>query len=171
MRVRVIGTAGPGRDCPAGTGFPGYTDVRVGLQRKAPSRELLGVVPGDVAEAVWEIEVRVTAKAAGPDVTGDQVQGRPGDRFLYLSWLGDGSGAVAAVFRRAKLMFDAVPGETLTEAAETGLLTAHLSLTDPLGRPICAAVRPPAITWTAGPPPWFTEILPGARRPPGPRVP
>ncbi|MDH6707368.1 hypothetical protein P3T27_004105 [Kitasatospora sp. MAA19] len=32
----------------------------------------------------------------------------------------------------------------------TGLLVARLGLTDAKGHPLCAAVRPPVVTWAAG---------------------
>ena len=55
------------------------------------------------------------------------------------------------MFRRAKLMLDAVPAEVLADAARDGLLVARLGLTDAHGGPLCARVEPPHVTWTAGP--------------------
>ena len=51
------------------------------------------------------------------------------------------------MFRRAKLMFDAIPPDTLASAQGSGALIARLGLTDKCRMPKCAAVRPPAITW------------------------
>jgi hypothetical protein len=53
------------------------------------------------------------------------------------------------MFRRAKLMLGAIPPEVTAEAVRTGRLTGRLGLTDARGRPLCARVLPPAITWTA----------------------
>jgi len=68
----------------------------------------------------------------------------PGARFLYLSWQASATGR----FRRAKLMLDAVPADVIEAARETAL-RADVCLTMSDGGPVCAAVRPPAITWSA----------------------
>ncbi|MGS2620157.1 DUF5990 family protein [Micromonospora sp. LZ34] len=53
------------------------------------------------------------------------------------------------MFRRAKLLFDDVPGELLRTAHDgAGALVGRLGLTDAKGGPLCARVRPPSITWT-----------------------
>jgi hypothetical protein len=52
------------------------------------------------------------------------------------------------MFRRAKLMLDAVPTDVLQKALEHGL-RANVRLTMADGSPLCAAVRPPAIAWSA----------------------
>jgi hypothetical protein len=54
------------------------------------------------------------------------------------------------MFRRAKLMLDAVSAEVMATAVQVGLLVARLRLTDAHGRPLCAQVRPPLIHWSAG---------------------
>jgi hypothetical protein len=53
------------------------------------------------------------------------------------------------MFRRAKLFFDAIGPDVLAAAVERGLLPAGLGLTDAYGRPLCAAVRPPLVEWSA----------------------
>ncbi|MEJ8672762.1 DUF5990 family protein [Streptomyces sp. MS1.AVA.1] len=53
------------------------------------------------------------------------------------------------MFRRVKLLLDAVPVEVLDASAGTGLLVGRLGLTDVRGGPLCARVVPPHITWTA----------------------
>jgi hypothetical protein len=55
------------------------------------------------------------------------------------------------MFRRAKLQLDAVPSAILGNAVERGLLVGRLGLTDTKGDPLCAAVRPPMIDWSAAP--------------------
>jgi hypothetical protein len=81
----------------------------------------------------------------GPDLRGPFVHGRPGSRFLYLSWQHE-----SAMFRRAKLMLDAVAPALLTDNGEAGL-RARFRLAMPDGSPLCAAVRPPEIVWSAAP--------------------
>jgi hypothetical protein len=55
------------------------------------------------------------------------------------------------MFRRAKLMLDAVPPDVLRRAVDSGRLVGRMGLTDDKGHPRCAAVRPPVVEWTAGP--------------------
>jgi hypothetical protein len=123
------------------TDLPGAGEVRVGVQRRGRPDEVLDAVPGDAAGATWTVECQVR----GGDVTGPYVEGRPGARFVYLSWSRDG-----AILRRAKLMLDAVPPDVLRAAERSGALVARLGLTDEQGGPRCAAVRPPVVTWSAG---------------------
>jgi hypothetical protein len=53
------------------------------------------------------------------------------------------------MFRRAKLMLDAVDPATLDATRRYGHLIGRLTLTDANGRPLSGAVRPPLITWSA----------------------
>jgi Family of unknown function (DUF5990) len=119
--------------------LPGDGRLRVGVQRRRAPGDLLDAVPGDAERATWTLACTLR----GDDVTGEHVEGRPGARFVYLSWTADG-----ATVRRAKLMLDAVPPDVLREAAD-GDLVARLGLTDPRGGPLCAAVRPPQVTWSS----------------------
>lgn len=126
MRVEVVG-----RDCPVLHG------VTVGIQRRS---EVLDERPADGGRPRWVIDIEVR----DGDFRGPYVHGRPGARFLYLSWQTGAAGR----FRRAKLMLDAVPAEVLKDARETAL-RADVCLTMPDGGPVCAAVRPPSVTWSA----------------------
>jgi hypothetical protein len=75
------------------------------------------------------------------------VHGRPGARFLYLSW-GAVDGDTFAMFRRAKLLFGDIPTAALRAAHDGGaVLVGRLGLTDADGGPRCARVRPPEIVW------------------------
>lgn len=94
---------------------------------------------------------KATPSSTGVDLTGPYVQGRPGGRFIYLSWGTLEEAADFKMFRRAKLQLDAVPPAILENAVELGLLVARLGLTDTMGNPLCAAVRPPVIDWSAAP--------------------
>jgi hypothetical protein len=123
------------------TDLPGTPGVRVGVQRRGHPEELLDPVPADRSSATWAVDCTVR----GEDVTGAYVEGRPGGRFVYLSWTRDGT-----MFRRAKLMLDGVPADVLAAADRQGTLVARLGLTDASGGPLCAAVRPPVVRWSAG---------------------
>jgi hypothetical protein len=111
--------------------------VHVGVQRRGKPGELLDVVPGDASSASWRIEAHIK----GDELMGHYIDGRPGDRFIYLSWVDIDESGVATMFRRAKLMLDAVTPELLAAAERTGVLTARLGLSDDKGGPRCAAVR------------------------------
>ena len=91
----------PGRSsAPAGAARR-HENVHVGVQCR---NEVVDLIPGDAAEARWSFTV--PTRYAGDSTTdfgGPYVHGRPGDRFLYLSW-----GAVDGefrIFRRATLYF------------------------------------------------------------------
>ncbi len=136
MRIEVRGHRLPGRAC------AGRAEVAVGVQR---GREVVDVHPADADTAVWAFDVtEVVDRAGAPDVRGPFVHGRPGGRFLYLSWDGLGADGTRAVFRRAKLVLDPA---LLAEAAGATLV-AELPLTMADGTPVCAAVRPPAVAWS-----------------------
>ncbi|WP_251073003.1 DUF5990 family protein [Streptomyces sp. ISL-43] len=153
MRIRIEGIDLPGRDWPhapnSGHSTPTYGNIHVGLQRRDRPAELLDVQPGDAMSATWTLECTAVAAPAGTDLKGPHVQGRPGGRFIYLSWGTVDKPGTFTMFRRAKLMLDAVPSEVLDAAAHSGLLVGRLGLTDACGGPLCARVVPPTITWTA----------------------
>ncbi|MEU9077730.1 DUF5990 family protein [Kitasatospora sp. NPDC004745] len=150
MELRIEATDLPGRECGATPGFPGYRDIHVAVQRRGRPAELLDLHPGDAARAGWSLECEARPlPGGGADITGRYVQGGPGGRFVYLNWVtGDGDGW--SLFRRAKLMLAAVDRETVEAAVAGGLLVARLRLTDAKGHPLCAAVRPPLVAWSAG---------------------
>ena len=133
-----MGTNLPGRQwCDGGD------NVHVGIQRTRDAEEL---VPGDAEEATWDIAVDVV----GDDFKGPHVQGKKGERFLYLSWGTVDADGTYEMFRRAKLMLGAIDDPVLRTADRPGhRLVGTLGLTGGDGGPVCAAVRPPKITWRA----------------------
>jgi hypothetical protein len=136
VRIEIRGRDLPGSTC------CGHTAVAVGVQR---GREVVEVQPADAAEVAWAFEVAdVRDRDGAPDVRGPFVHGRPGGRFLYLSWGGVGADGRREMFRRAKLTL--APSLLATAAGAT--LVAELRLTAAGGTPLCAAVRPPAVTWS-----------------------
>jgi hypothetical protein len=48
------------------------------------------------------------------------------------------------------LWLDCIPSEVVASTVDQGLLVGRLGLTDHNGNPLCAAVRPPLIQWSAG---------------------
>ncbi|MFI1168614.1 DUF5990 family protein [Streptomyces sp. NPDC020801] len=152
MRIRIGADGLPGLTCPPGApadgGDPVYRNIHVAVQRRGRRTELLDPQPGDAAFATWTLECTTTPSSTGADVRGPYVQGRPGERFLYLSWGTVDEADAFTMFRRAKLMLDAVPADVLDAAARSGLLVGRLGLTDARGGPVCTGCAP-AITWTA----------------------
>jgi hypothetical protein len=148
--IRIEGSDLPGTSCGPGPDRPeGHHHVHVAVQGRKGQQDLFGMVPADVTSAVWELEGQVASTSPTVDLRGPQIQGPPGKRFIYLTW-GVVDADVFTMFRRAKLWLDAVPVEVLEAALASGLLIGRLGLSDDHGRPLCAAVRPPRIEWTAG---------------------
>jgi len=144
VHIRIEGNDLPGRRAGGESDALRLGNVHVGVQRKA---EVVDRVPADAAAATWHLEVASREVDGLLDVGGPWVHGRPGARFLYLSW-----GAVDqdrfAMFRRAKLLFGDIPAPVLRAAHDgAGVLVGRLGLTDAAGGPRCARVRPPDITW------------------------
>lgn len=139
MDVRIVGVDLPGLRCGP------YENIHVGVQRRT---DVVDLFPGDAREAVWDFEVE-RAPADG-DLRGPYVQGRRGERFVYLSWGTVDASGTFEMFRRAKLMLAAIDAQVIEAAGRPGhRLQATLGLTGDDGGPRCAAVRPPAVSWTA----------------------
>lgn len=81
------------------------------------------------------------------DFRGSAVQGKRGERFVYLTWGNVDALGHFHMFRRAKLMLNRIEPGVLADAIEHERLTAHIELTDERGGPRCARVDPPAIRW------------------------
>jgi hypothetical protein len=150
VQIRIQASDLPGRTCGPGDDFPGYSNIHVGVQRRDRRDDLLDLHPGDAPAAVWTLECSTAVTAHGVDLKGPYIQGRPGERFIYLSWGTVDDTGTFTLFRRAKLMFDAIGADVIDAAARSGQLLARLRLTDANGHPLCAAVRPPLIEWTVG---------------------
>lgn len=148
MLLRIDAYALPGGRChPAPDAPDGYTNIRVGIQRRGDPHSILAPVSAAVETATWSLECRVTPTEMGLDVTGPYVQGRRGDRFVYLSWLSDEGAGPQGMFRRAKLRLRTVPDGVLEAAASSGTLVCRAHLTDDRGNPRCAGMEPPAVEW------------------------
>jgi Family of unknown function (DUF5990) len=147
VQIRIEATDLPGRRRGAEADRLRHGNVHVGVQRRS---EVVDPVPADAASATWRFGVDSREVDGLLDVGGPWVHGRPGARFLYLSWGTGGSGDFA-MFRRAKLLFGDVPTAVLRAAHDgAGVLLGRLGLTDGQGEPRCARVRPPDITWQLG---------------------
>jgi Family of unknown function (DUF5990) len=151
--IRIDGFDLPGRWCGPGPDFPdGHHNVHVAVQGRKGQQDLFGLVPADVPTASWACECIVVSPPPAVDVRGPQIQGGPGQRFIYLTWGVVDEGDVFTMFRRAKLRLDAVPADVMDEASSRGLLVGRLGLSDDAGWPLCASVRPPRMEWSVGQP-------------------
>ena len=121
-------------------------NVHVGVQDR---REAAGLVRADLTEAVWNLDIEVVERYGQVDFRGAAVQGKRGDRFIYLTWGDVGPREEFEMFRRAKLMLNRVDENVLRSALLVGHLFARVNLTGPDGAPLSARVDPPAIEWTA----------------------
>jgi Family of unknown function (DUF5990) len=130
-----------GRDLP-GTQFAESSNVHVGLQVR---RDAAGLVRGDATSATWVTDVTVIDKPDGGDYRGEAVQGRRGERFLYLAW-GTVEGQQFTMFRRAKLMLNDCPENLRSRQA----VVVELPLTQDDGSPRCARVPAHLLTWREG---------------------
>lgn len=122
------------------------SNVHVGVQ---VGRDPAQLVRADQPEAHWELEVDVVEKDGALDFRGQAVQGKRGDRFIYLTWGEVSSNAEFNMFRRAKLMLNRIAPGLVESAVQTGCLAATVDLTGGDGGPRCARVDPPAIAWSA----------------------
>ncbi|MEV6977303.1 DUF5990 family protein [Kitasatospora sp. NPDC093806] len=150
MQIHIQAVDLPGSTCVGGPGFPGYAGVQVAVQGRGRPEVLLDPQPGDAAAAGWVLECRAKPVDGGLDLTGPWIQGGPGRRFVYLVWSGVDDEGAFGMFRRAKLMLDSVDEQVGAAAVRSGVLVARLGLTDVKGHPLCAAVRPPLVEWSAG---------------------
>ncbi|HEX6870794.1 MAG TPA: DUF5990 family protein [Micromonosporaceae bacterium] len=142
-QLRIIGRRLPG------SSWSGRHGIHVGVQR---GNEVVGLVIGDAMDAVFDIELEIVGGPDGiPDFRGPFVNGRRGERFVYLSWGELDEAGTFTVFRRLKLhlspLLELAPAEALLAAKK---VQAVLELTDTKGRPQAASVRPPWVTWRLG---------------------
>ena len=150
MLVRIEGFDLPGRTCGPGPDYPdGHHNIHVAVQGRKGQPDLFGLVPADVTSPVWALECEFDASPSAVDLRGPQIQGSRGKRFVYITWGVVEPSNPFRMFRRAKIWFDGVPNEVMHAACERGRLVGRVGLTDDKGWPLCAAVRPPRIHWSA----------------------
>ncbi len=122
------------------------SNVHVGVQLR---REPVDLARADGLEVRWDIDVDVVDHDGGLDFRGPVVQGRRGDRFVYLTWGELHPGGGFEMFRRAKLMLNRIDPVLVRTALEANGLAARVDLTGSDGGPRCARVDPPAVDWSA----------------------
>lgn len=140
MDVRIVGE-------PLPPPLLGGRALLVGAQR---GRVIEAPRPVTGSSMVFDLSLDVVVTPDGVDLRGPWVQGRRGERFLYVCWghAGRDSDVSFELVRRAKLMLGVLDPADMLDAGDDDVLVGRLSLVDPAGGPMCAAVRPPAIRWT-----------------------
>lgn len=139
MLLEIRGHNLPGRSCHLDD-RPCH-NVHVGIQQ---GRDPIELIPGDSQSAVWNTDIEVLERDTGIDFRGPAVQGRRGERFVYLTWGDLDDNGTFTMFRRAKLMLQDIEPLILAEPSSQHLI-ATVDLTDEDGGPRCARLRPPAL--------------------------
>jgi hypothetical protein len=117
-----------------------FDNVHVGIQVGKEPHEL---VRADSETPSWTITIEVVARERGTDFRGPAVQGKPGARFVYLTWGDVDADGSFTMFRRAKLMLADL--EPLITGDKDRTIVANVDLTDDCGGPRCARLRAPAL--------------------------
>ena len=136
--MTIVGRRLPGRTVGA------HANVHVGIQRR---REVIDVLPADADAVTLELIVEAVAGAAGTDF-----RGRPGERFVYLSW-GDVTEGRFEMFSRIKIMLHGKngPPQSIVDAMAAGEpVRAELDLSTLAGRAVYGQVAAARIGWTRG---------------------
>ncbi len=112
-------------------------------------KEVVEQVPADRREVVFFPEFRVGEKPDGsPNFLGPYAQGRPADRFFYLSWGVVQNSGDFEMFRRLKIRLGHLDWAQVNRALESGdPIVVRLKLTDDRGGPLCATPCASHITW------------------------
>lgn len=145
MIVEIRGANPPGRRCDPAPEHGPYEDINVGLGRHT---DPVGLVPGDTEDAVWRIVVRVAKRHGELDYDGPQVDGKRGNRHIYINWLNREVGGQLQLFRRGKIMLDGLDPNLVERAESTGAaLTCTVNLTNDQGHPTTGFFRPHELDW------------------------
>jgi Family of unknown function (DUF5990) len=122
--------------------------VYVGVQCR---KDVVSRVPADTDEASFELTIDVVKGPNGLDFRGPFVHGRPGERFLYLSWGTLGADDEFEMFSRARLRLQGPNGpsnETGAAMAAGNPVRADVDLFRPDGRPVSGQLGPPYLVWS-----------------------
>jgi len=137
--VEIRAVNGPGRRCNPTPEHGCYEDVQVGVGRFS---DPIGVVPGDTQGVEWRVPVRVVWWDGELDFRGPQVDGKRGDRHIYLNWFNREPDGQLRLFRRGKVMLEGLDPRLVKQAEGTGsAVTCTVKLTTVLDPAFTAAPR------------------------------
>lgn len=94
-----------------------------------------------------ETSIDVAERDGAVDFRGPAVQGRRGERFVYLTWGNVGVDGSFTMFRRAKLILADLE-RFVSGVGPDCQVTATIDLTDDWGGPRCARLRSSAVALT-----------------------
>lgn len=129
-----------------GTECAGKTAARLGIQKGAV---VIEDVPADVEGVTFTVPIgiRRASPTSVPDYSGPFVQGKKGERFLYLNW-GERNGQEWEGFGRVKLSLSPLTGAVVDKALQTGEpVRVTITMTDAKGKPVFATVREEYLQW------------------------
>ena len=119
-------------------------DVFAGVQIRRDVEQVT-LLEEDPLELTAEFEIVAPERGDDRvDFRGPYVQGKRGDRFVYVSWGSSGDPEDFGMYRRAKVILDEIPAALLDGSD----LVASIDGTSPDGGPVCARVRPESVAWT-----------------------
>ncbi len=147
LRLRVICTDLPGirfEDHLPGARIkePVYLGIQCG-------KDVINQVPADHCQVTFHAEFRVGKKPDGtPNFLGPYAQGRPKDRFFYLSWGVQREPGAFQMFRRLKIRLGHIGWTQIRRSVKTRQpVVVRLRLTDDKGGPLCGTPRARHIRW------------------------
>ena len=145
MIVEIRGVNGPGRRCNPSPEHGPYTDVQVGVGHFA---DPIGLVSGDTQGVHWRVPVRVVRLDGELDFRGPHVDGKRGDRLIYLNWFNRESDGQLKLFRRGKVMLEGLDPRLVEQAERTkAALTCTVNLTNEKGLPSTARFWAANLDW------------------------
>ncbi len=148
MIVEITGVNGPGRRCAPSPEHGPYEGVQVGV---GSFKDPIGLVPGDADGVRWEVPVRVVRVDGGLDFRGPHVDGKRGDRHIYLDWFNLEPDGRLLLFRRGKVMLEGLDPSLVEQAERRGAaLSCTVNLTNQKGHPTTARFRAADLDWRVG---------------------
>ena len=120
--------------------------VYLGIQR---GTDVIEQVPADRRRVVFHPEFRIGKRPDGsPNFLGPFGQGRPADRFFYLSWGVKREPEQFAMFRRLKIRVTHLAWPQIDRALDLDEpIVVRLKLTDDDGGPACGTPDDSRIKW------------------------
>lgn len=147
LHIKVVGTELPGTTFrePDGTV---REPVYLGIQK---GRSVVESVPADRSSVEFAPVFTIRKGRSGSlDFFGPFAQGKPGERFFYLSWGVRKSPGELEMFRRLKVSLSHLEPRDVEAAARSGTgMTVRIRLTDEQGAPLCATPPPGYIHWSS----------------------
>ena len=128
--------------------LPAGCGLRLGIQK---GKEVIDDVPPETPEVTFTVPLRLKASlpaGAGFDFAGPFVQGKKGERFLYLCWGEQRVGEAWENVRRAKLPLRYVTEYRVDAAQRSGSpIRVAIDMTGARGDPLCATIPEDYLTW------------------------